>query len=56
MPSPAFLVELAKVFSVSTDYLLGIERLKSIDVSGLEEHDVAILAELANRLRCHSDD
>lgn len=56
MPSPAFLVELAKVFSVSTDYLLGIERLKSIDVSGLEEDDVAILAELANRLRCHSDD
>ena len=27
MPSPACLVDLAKLFSVSTDYLLGVERL-----------------------------
>ncbi len=56
MPSPAFLVELAKVFSVSTDYLLGIERLESINVTGLEEQDVAVLSELADRLRHHSND
>lgn len=51
MPSPAFLVELAKAFSVSTDYLLGVERLKSVNVSGLKERDIAVLAELADRLR-----
>ena len=51
MPSPAYLVELAKVFSVSTDYLLGLEPLAAINVSGLEERDVAVLAELADRLR-----
>ncbi len=51
MPSPAFLVELAKTFSVSTDYLLGIECLNSINVTGLTERDVAILTELAERLR-----
>lgn len=50
-PSPACLVELAKTFSVSTDYLLGIERLESVNVSGLNERDVAVLAELADRLR-----
>lgn len=50
-PSPAFIVELAKVFSVSTDYLLGVERLESVNVTGLRERDVAILAELADRLR-----
>jgi len=56
MPSPAFLVELAKVFSVSTDYLLGIERLESLNVTGLTERDVAMLSELADRLRhCSSD-
>lgn len=51
MPSPAYLVELAKVFSVSTDYLLGVENLTTINVTGLDEHDVGILTELADRLR-----
>lgn len=50
-PSPACLVDLAKLFSVSTDYLLGIERLESVNVTGLNERDVAVLAELADRLR-----
>lgn len=51
MPSPAFLVELAKTFSVTTDYLLGIERLDMINVSGLSQEDIAMLAALADRLR-----
>ena len=50
-PSPACLVELAKLFSVSTDYLLGIERLDIVNVSGLDREDVAVLTELADRLR-----
>ena len=51
MPSPACLVDLSKVFSVSTDYLLGVERLETVNVTGLDEKDVAILAQLADRLR-----
>lgn len=51
MPSPALLVELARVFSVSTDYLLGIEHLESINVTGLGRKDIALLSELADRLR-----
>ncbi len=51
MPSSAFLVELARVFSVSTDYLLGVEGHESICVTGLRERDVALLSELAERLR-----
>lgn len=50
MPSPACLVDLAKLFSVSTDYLLGVERLEAVNVTGLDEKDVAILAQLADRL------
>ena len=51
MPSPACLVDLSKVFSVSTDYLLGVERLETVNVTGLDEKDVAMLAQLADRLR-----
>ena len=51
MPSPACLVDLAKLFSVSTDYLLGVERLESVNVTGLNEEDIALLAQLADRLR-----
>lgn len=51
MPSPACLVGLAKLFSVSTDYLLGIERLETVNVTGLKDEDVALLAQLADRLR-----
>lgn len=51
MPSPALLVDLAKVFAVSTDYLLCVDNLASVNVTGLEERDIAILTELAERLR-----
>jgi hypothetical protein len=44
-------VDLARVFSVSTDYLLGLDHLHSIDVTGLSDRDIAVLAELADRLR-----
>ena len=44
MPSPACLVDLAKLFSVSTDYLLGVERLETVNVTGLNEEDIALLA------------
>lgn len=36
---------------MSADYLLGIEPLASINVTGLDEKDVAALAMLADRLR-----
>lgn len=54
-PSPACLVYLAKVFSVSTDYLLGLDSTATVNVSGLSEKDVAVLAALAERLREHTD-
>lgn len=51
MPSLPFLVELARLFSVSTDYLLGIEPLHTVNVTGLNEHDIALITQLADRLR-----
>ena len=51
MLSPPSLVDLAKLFSVSTDYLLGVENHSTVNVTGLNEEDVARLARLADRLR-----
>lgn len=50
-PSPETLVRIAQVFHVSTDYLLGLEKQDSIDVSGLSQKDVAMLRGLVERLR-----
>lgn len=51
MPSPQSLVDLARLFSVSTDYLLGVEKHNTVNVTGLGEKDVALIAQLAERLR-----
>ena len=51
MPSPQSLVDLARLFSFSTDYLLGVEKHNTVNVTGLDEKDVALIAQLAERLR-----
>lgn len=50
-PSPDVLVKLARIFHVSTDYLLGIDKSDTLDISGLSEPDVAILRALVESLR-----
>lgn len=50
-PSLASVIELSKVFSVSSDYLLGLSKLNTISISGLNSNDVALVTELIDRLR-----
>ena len=50
-PSPEVLIKLAAVFHVSTDYLLGIEKGESIDLTGLDEEDIRIVKSLVTSLR-----
>lgn len=50
-PSPAVLVKLASVFHVSADYLLGIEKGKTLDVSGLTDDDIKVVALMIKSLR-----
>lgn len=50
-PSTQYVVELAKAFDVSTDYLLGMEATASIPVSGLSEGNVALVSELVRKLK-----
>lgn len=50
-PSPEILVKLATEFKVSSDFLLGIEKGKSIDISGLNTEDERIVKLVIDLLR-----
>ncbi len=46
VPSTTYLIELAQLFHVSTDYLLGLPENNSIDISFLSEEEISILYNL----------
>ena len=46
VPSTQYIVELAALFGVSTDYWLDIEKEKSININGLSEKEVGMIIEL----------
>lgn len=50
-PSPEVLIKLSYIFHVSTDYLLGIDKSKTIDVSGLDDEDIKAVHAIIERLR-----
>ena len=50
-PSPEVLVKLAAIFHVSGDYLLGIEKGKSIDITGLDIEDEKAVRLIVEQLR-----
>ena len=51
-PSPEILIKLAKVFHVSTDYLLGMDEERHLlDISGLNDEDVIFLENAVVLLR-----
>ena len=51
VPSTQYIVELARIFDVSTDYLLGVEKSATIDISGLSEPDVQLLYQIVSHLK-----
>lgn len=51
VPSTQYIVELSNMFSVSTDYLLGVEKTSAIDISGLTEQDIEMIYTLAEYLK-----
>lgn len=50
-PSPDVLIQLADIFHVTTDYLLGIDHKKMIDVSDLSDEDMHFLLITIETLR-----
>lgn len=51
IPSPEIIRKLAETLHVSADYLLGIEKNESVDISGLSEHDKSLVRSLVYSLR-----
>lgn len=50
-PSYSTLKKLAQLYGVSTDYLVGMNETRSIDVSELNDREVSALLEIADLLK-----
>lgn len=50
-PSPDVLRKLATVFHVSSDFLLDLDKVKRLDLSGLTDDDIQLVSMLADALR-----
>lgn len=51
VPSTMYIVELAHLFSVSADYLLGLDHKAVLDISGLDDDSVRILNDMVRYMR-----
>lgn len=50
-PSYDVLIKLARIFHVSTDYLLGMTDKQEIDVAGLNTEEIEVVLQLVNILK-----
>lgn len=51
VPSTQYIIELADIFCVSTDYLLGVKASVSLGVEGLCDEDIQLVHSLILHLR-----
>lgn len=51
LPSYYTLIQISKIFNVSTDYLLGVERKQDIDLSGLSQEEIEALLNLIKAMQ-----
>ncbi len=50
-PSYDVLIKISRIFNVTTDYLLGVERERMLDVSGLSEDDISVVNTVVEALK-----
>lgn len=50
-PSNDVLVKIARIFNVTTDYLLDVERERTVNVSGLSDEDIAAVTTVIDALK-----
>ena len=51
VPSTQYIVDLAGVFDISTDYLLGVDSSSTISVSGLTDSDILLVHNIIEHLK-----
>lgn len=54
VPSTQYIVKLAQLYKVSSDYLLGIDETATISVEGLSEKETTAVVEIVNCLKHRS--
>lgn len=47
-PTTQFVVEMAKIFNVSTDYILDVEAEETVSLRGLERDEIEIILKLVD--------
>ncbi len=55
VPSTQYIVELANIFKVSSDFLLGLESSYSVNVSGLSQNDIEFVHSTIEYLRMKNE-
>ena len=50
-PSYAALIKLASIYHVSCDYLVGLDKTRNVDVTGLSEDEIRIVMQTVDILR-----
>ena len=51
VPSTQYIVEMARIFRVSTDYLLGVNKTVTVSVEGLTDQDIELIHSIILHLR-----
>ena len=51
VPSTQYIIELAGLFHISTDYLLGMDSSASVSIAGLSEQDAQLVHTIVEHLK-----
>lgn len=51
VPSTQYIVDLAGVFEISTDYLLGVDSSSTVSVAGLTDSDILLVHSIIEHLK-----
>lgn len=54
-PSIDILIRLSQYFSVSTDYILGLDERKYIEITGLTDQEIAHIRQIIDDIRNHKE-
>ena len=55
LPTAPYLVEMARLFHTTTDYILGLESQESISLRGMSQEEIQLVYNLVNYISSHRE-